>query len=94
MIGSKVKLTKKYARWYLSNPDIFYTSRGTVNDTCDTIMQASLATLLDVPIVGKVVGIGAEKDFNNGHYYKIEFETVFGYWYAYYDVGSHVVRVN
>lgn len=94
MIGTKVKITKDTAKWYLDNPDAFLYANGTKEDsTYDTVMQIAIATLLGEDVVGTVVKRGAE-DGNGGYNWGVEFKTPYGNDFSYFEYPRSIVKVK
>jgi hypothetical protein len=88
MIGKKVKLKEKCAKWYLDNADIFFVPGTNKHDkSYDAEMQLFLMCLIGVPVYGIIDRQGANNytwfvDFcvdglHSDHYYEEDdFEVV------------------
>lgn len=89
MIGKQVKLTKKAAKWYLDNPNVFVSSAGIVDPVYDTVMQIALATLLGVDITGTIIRFGAGTSI-----FGVVFNSPFGKEFSYYKYPESITLVK
>jgi hypothetical protein len=87
--GSKVKMTLSNAKFYLENPDIFFSYSGDVSSKYDDMMIMTLSRAMGVPVIGKVTGKGSEKNV-----YRIHFKLEDLSYEAYYDYPESITRVK
>lgn len=76
--GTKVKLTKTCAKWYLDNPEVFFTYTGVQDEVYETVMQYCLLVAMGGDVIGTVERQGAEADI-----FGVTFKTPFGKDYTY-----------
>ena len=89
MIGTKVKLTKSMAKWYLDHPDAFYAGPGRVDTSYETLMKMSLLVLIGGEVIGTVVSHGSMKNT-----YGVDFKSPVGQDFAYYEYPANITKVQ
>lgn len=65
-IGKKVLMTKSNAKWYLDNPDVYYS----FDEEYETETLLHLMCLFGVPVIGTIIGKGNDcwrVEFNVGN---------------------------
>ena len=87
--GDKVKITEKCARWYLDNPDIFYTYSGVKDNVYDLVMQYCIYVCMGGEITGTVVREGSVAGV-----YGVDVKTPFGNEFTYFDTETDIVKVK
>lgn len=81
MIGTRVRLTKHAAKWFLEHPDAFEISgRIDLRSNYDVVMQMSIATLLGEDIIGVIAAKSWAKNI-----WKVNFKSVFGKEWSWYE---------
>jgi len=58
LIGKKVQLKKRYAKWHLEHPEIYSLPLGGVDNSYEPETLMHLMCLFDVPVTGVVTGRG------------------------------------
>lgn len=85
MIGKKVRITKRCAKWFLDNPYVFIRPRGQPDESFDIEMQIHLYVCLGGFIDGRISKLGSKS--GRIQFYGAEFNTIFGYSFHYFQLG-------
>jgi hypothetical protein len=87
----KVQMTKRCATWALQHPEVWIKPNGRIGDykKFNAWMQMCWACLLDVPIYGKVDGVGSMKNV----FHVTWSHRLFGEEGAYYEKGKDYTEV-
>lgn len=75
LIGTKVKMKQKIAKWYLDHPDVYVGGGGVIDKDFDTEVQMHLSCCIGEPCIGVISGYG-------DNCYKVKWECgPFKAWY-------------